>query len=146
MNTWSYFKDGKLVRREVDTQGNGRPDTVFYYDGDHIAREERDETGEGRMTYRAFYQNGRIVRVEKDTHRKGRMDLWIDYDPSQPGEVIAKEERDLNGDGVVDLWTHYEEGRVVRRDVSAVGLKYLAEQEKSLDISTPPAPVPPPQS
>ena len=29
VDTWSYFKDGKLVRREVDTKAHGKPDTFL---------------------------------------------------------------------------------------------------------------------
>jgi antitoxin component YwqK of YwqJK toxin-antitoxin module len=130
VDTWSYFKDGQLVRRDIDTKGVGRPDTVFYYDKDTIVREERDEIGQGNMTYRANYQNGRLARVEKDTSSSGRPDLWIYYDPSKDGEIVIKEERDLNGDGSTDLWSYYDNGRLTRRDVSAVGLEILSRQEK----------------
>jgi len=42
----------------------------------------------------------------------------------------------MNGDGIADLWTYYENGRVMRRDVSAVGLELLAKQEQiSLPIA-----------
>lgn len=130
VDTWSYFKDGQLVRRDVDSKGQGRPDTVFYYDNDKIVREERDENGQGSMTYRASYQNGRLAKVEKDTTGSGRPDLWIYYDSSRDGEVVVKEERDLNGDGAADLWSYFENGRLVRRDVSAVGLDILSKQEQ----------------
>ena len=130
VDTWSYFKDGKMVRREVDTKQLGRPDTVYFYDNDKIVREERDEAGVGSITYRAIYQNGRLAKLEKDTNGGGRPDLWIYYDASQDGEIVLKEERDLNGDGVADLWTYYENGRVVRRDVSAVGLELLSKKEE----------------
>ena len=130
VDTWSYFKDGKLVRREVDSKGQGRADTFFFYDNEKIVREEHDEAGQGRITSRAFYQNGRIAKVEKDTMDHGRPDLWIYYDATRDGEVVLKEERDLNGDGIVDLWTYFENGRMVRRDLSAVGLELLTQQEK----------------
>lgn len=130
VDTWSYFNDGKLVRREVDTTGAGRPDKVYYYENDKIAKEERDENGTGHVSYRAFYQNGRIAKVEKDTHGDGKIDLWLYYDVTKEGEVVLKEERDLNGDGVVDLWSYYEEGRLVRRDLTAVGLEILSKQEQ----------------
>lgn len=136
VDTWSYFKDGKLVRREVDTKNQGRPDTFYYYDNEKIAREERDETGRGRMTYRGFYENGRLAKVERDTTDHGRPDLWIYYDTARDGEVVVKEERDLNGDGAVDLWTYFENGRMVRRDVSAVGLQLLTQQDKFSDPAT----------
>lgn len=130
VDTWSYFKEGKMVRREVDTKQLGRPDTVYFYDNDKIIREERDEAGLGSITYRAIYQNGRLAKIEKDTSGAGRTDLWIYYDASKDGEVVLKEERDLNGDGVADLWTYYENGHLVRRDVSAVGLEILSKKEE----------------
>jgi len=130
VNTWSYFKDGKLVRREVDTKGNGRANTVYYYEDDKLIREERDEYGDGQPSYRAIYQNGRLARVEKDLNHDGKMSLWIYYDTTKEGEVVLREEKDLNGDGAVDLWSYYEGGRLVRRDVSAVGLEILSKQEE----------------
>ena len=130
VDNWSYFKDGKLVRREVDTKGHGKPDTSFYYVNDQISREERDENGEGRVTYRAVYENSRLARLEKDADGNGRMNLWVYYDTTRDGEVISKEERDLNGDGVADLWSYYDNGRLVRRDVSAVGLDLLSRREQ----------------
>jgi hypothetical protein len=135
VDAWSYFKDGHLIRREVDTKGQGRSDTVFYYVNDTIAREERDETGEGRMTYRATYENGRLAKVERETSGGGRTDYWIHYDTAKDGEIVIKEEKDLNNDGSPDVWSYYDNGRLVRRDVSAVGLAVLYQQEQ-LPISS----------
>jgi hypothetical protein len=130
VDTWSYFKDSKMVRREIDTKQIGRPDTIYFYDNDKLVREERDEPGQGSMTYRAIYQNGRLAKVEKDTSASGRTDLWIYYDTSADGEIVLKEERDLNGDGIADLWSFYENGRLIRRDVSAAGLEILSKKEQ----------------
>ncbi|MGH7927365.1 MAG: hypothetical protein ACREQV_06195, partial [Candidatus Binatia bacterium] len=131
VDTWSYFKDGRLVRRDVDNHGHGRPDRVYYYDDQKIVREERDETGQGRMTYRADYEDGRVAKVERATRGNGRADLWITYDMTSDGEVVLKEERDLNGDGFPDLWSHYDRGRLVRRDVNAIGLELFSKQEEA---------------
>ena len=130
VDTWSYFKDGKLVRREVDTKGRGVADTLYYYDNDQIVREERDERGLGYATFRVLYQNGRRAKLEEDSSGGGKIDHWVYYDTSAEGEVISKEERDLNGDGVVDLWAYYQNGRLVRRDVSAVGLEIVSKQDQ----------------
>ena len=130
VDTWSYFKDGKLVRREVDTKGRGTADTVYYYDNDQIVREDRDERGLGYATFRVLYQNGRRAKLEEDSSGGGKIDHWVYYDTSADGEVISKEERDLNGDGVVDLWAYYQNGRLVRRDVSAVGLEIVSKQDQ----------------
>ncbi len=129
VDSWSYFKDGKLVRREVDTKGAGVADTVYYYDHDQIVREEHDEYGKGYPSLRVLYQNGRKAKVEEDTKGSGKMDHWIYYDTSADGEVVLKEEQDLNGDGTVDLWSYYKNGRLVRRDLNAVGLELVSKQD-----------------
>lgn len=59
----------------------------------------------------------------------GRADLWIAYDTTKEGEIILKEERDLNGDGLPDLWSHYDHGRLVRRELNAVGVEIFPTQE-----------------
>ncbi|MGE5304820.1 MAG: hypothetical protein ACM3TN_16035 [Alphaproteobacteria bacterium] len=146
VDTWTYFKDGKLVRREVDTKGKGTADTVYYYENDQIAREDRDENSSGRVTFRALYQNGRLAKVEKDTSGAGQTDLWLYYDTAKDGEIVLKEERDLNGDGVVDQWSYFENGRLVRRDLSAAGLELLSKQDQLPSSAaavkgTPPGPV-----
>ena len=130
VDTWSYFKDGNLVRREVDTKRRGAADTVYFYENDKIVREERYENGTAHVSFRAIYQNGRRAKLEKDTNGRGKTNHWIYYDTTKDGEIVLKEESDLNGDGTIDLWSYYENGRLVRRDVSAVGLKLLSEQDQ----------------
>jgi hypothetical protein len=130
VDTWSYFKDGKLVRREVDTKDRGAADTVYYYENDQMVREERDERGLGYASLRVLYQNGHRTKLEEDSSGSGKIDHWVYYDTSADGEVVSKEERDLNGDGVVDLWAYYQNGRLVRRDVSAVGLELVSKQDQ----------------
>lgn len=136
VDSWSYFKDGQLVRREVDTKGRGAADTVYYYDNNQMVREERDERAAGYASLRVLYQNGRRAKLEEDSSGAGKMNHWIYYDPSTDGEVVLKEERDLNGDGIVDVWAYYENGRLVRQDVSAVGLEVLSKQDR-LPVSSP---------
>ena len=137
VDTWSDFTDGKLVRRRLDTNGDGKADKFFYYENESLAKVERDEKGEGQPNYRALYTNGRLAKVEKDLNQDGKMDLWIYYDTNQDREVRVKEERDLNSNGGVDVWSYYEDDRLVRRDVSTVGLDYLLNQEKGLPDSPP---------
>jgi hypothetical protein len=98
------------------------------------------------MTYRATYQNGRLAKVEKDTNGQGRPDLWIFYDATREGEIVVKEERDLNSDGLPDLWSFYDNGRLVRRDVSAIGLEILSKQDQIPVATTDPRTFPTPGS
>ena len=130
VDTWSHFKDGRLVRREVDSKGKGLADKVYYYENEEMVREERDDNGNGNVSFRALYQNGRRLKIEEDTSGRGKIDQWIYFDSSKDGEIVLKEERDLNGDGVADLWAYYEDGRLVRRDVNAVGAELLSKQDR----------------
>jgi hypothetical protein len=57
----------------------------------------------------------------------GKIDQWIYFDSSKDGEIVLKEERDINGDGMADLWAYHEDGRLVRRDVNAVGAELLSK-------------------
>ena len=132
VDSWSHFKDGRLMRREVDSKGKGLADTVYYYENEKMVREERDDNGNGNVSFRALYQNGRRASIEEDTSGRGKIDQWIYFDSSKDGEIVLREERDLNGDGVVDLWAYYEDGRLVRRDVNAVGAELLSEQDRFL--------------
>jgi len=146
VDTWSYFNNGKLTRREADSKKSGRADTIYYYENEKIVREERDETGDGQTSFRAYYQNGRLAKVEKDLNHDGKMDLWIYYDTTKDGEVVLREERDLDGDGSADLWSYYEGGRLVRRDVSAVGLEILSKQQEIPSFRADPQAIPHPGS
>ena len=65
------------------------------------------------------------------------MARWVTYDTEKSNEVMLKEERDLNGNGAMDIWSFYEDGRLVRRDVSSVGLDHLMKQGKNLPDPTP---------
>ena len=103
VDTWSYFNQGQLVRRQVDRTGDGNIDGLFFYKDDKLVREERDEEGNGVPTYRALYEDGRLAKVEKDLDRDGRVDSWSYYDPKVSEETVVREERDFNGDGGVDV-------------------------------------------
>jgi hypothetical protein len=145
VDTWSYFKDGKLVRREIDSRGKGVADIFYYYENEKLVREERDELGKGQANFRAFYRNDRLAKIEKDSNGTGKIDRWTYYDTSQSGEIVSREEQDLNGDGIIDLWSHYENGRLVRRDLNAVGLE-LVSQQNAVPTSSTAAPKPISQS
>ncbi len=120
-----------MVRRQVDRTGDGNVDGLFFYKNDKLVREERDEEGNGVPTYRALYEDGRLAKVEEDLDRDGRVDSWSYYDPKVSAETVVREERDFNRDGGVDLWSYYESGRLVRRDVSEVGMQHLSAKEQA---------------
>lgn len=126
-----YDQQGALVRQEIDTTGDGRPDIWIFYANGRIERIEEDRTYQGRPTVWTHYvdgvrrwqaldtngsgvvdarqyfdPDGKVVRVERDTDRDGRFDLWGFYESG----VIVRAEQDLNADGTPDKFLFYREG------------------------------------
>ena len=101
--------------------GQGRPDTIYYYEKDTIVREERDETRRRAHDLSRDLRNGRIEKVEKDSsgQRTARPLDVLRYFARRRDR--GKRGARLNGDGVADLWSYYDNGRLVRRDVNAPG-------------------------
>jgi hypothetical protein len=56
----------QVIRRERDTNGDGRPDIVVALDPPTgtVLREDRDLNGDGRPDVSAYYENGKVVRRE----------------------------------------------------------------------------------
>ena len=62
-----YDAAGKnVVRRERDSNGDGRPDIVVVLDpaSGAVLREDRDLNGDGRPDVSAYYERGHVVRRE----------------------------------------------------------------------------------
>jgi hypothetical protein len=103
---------GRLVRRERDAQGDGRPDTILHYDANgQLVRREDSSRLDGRMDLWTHYVEGKVVRKESDTHGTGQVDLWIHYDD---GGNVARAEALVEKD--VKLTQIFADGRVAREE------------------------------
>ena len=90
IDTWTYYRDGRVTRVERDASGNGFRDHIAHYD------------------------DGRLLREEKDGDGDGIPDLITHYDAS---ERVQRVEEDANGDGELDVVSHYEAGRLKSREI-----------------------------
>ncbi|MBI5531641.1 MAG: hypothetical protein HY898_02925 [Deltaproteobacteria bacterium] len=61
-------------KRQVDVNGDGKPDIVRYYEAGQLVREEMDLDFDGRPDVRSFYEGGRLVRKEYDLDGDGKAD------------------------------------------------------------------------
>ena len=106
------YEGGRLVRRERDAQGDGRPDTILHYgvDGQLVRREDASRL-DGRMDLWTHYANGKMKSRESDTRGTGQVDLWIYYDDD--GRV-ARAESLLEND--VKLTQIFTDGQVTREE------------------------------
>jgi hypothetical protein len=119
IDLWLYREDGEIVRRVLDEDFDGRPDTTVHYDRatQRPARVEEDANGDGRSDAWTEYQNGVIARRRSDANHDGTVDTWTFY---QAG-VIARHEQDTTGSGFRDRVGHYEGGKLVREEQDTSG-------------------------
>jgi hypothetical protein len=126
----------RIVRRERDADGDGKPDVIIHYDAAGQV-ERREESGrlDGRIDTWTFYVEDRLQRKESDTDADGKPDVWAFYDRSgnlarmeslvdggrrltqfyDEGRIVRAEE--LGQDGDVSAVSHYEGGKLVRREL-----------------------------
>lgn len=94
-----YDRAGRPLKALADEDGDGRFETVFYFEGGHL--EKRLElTDKGLPVETLFYDpEGRPLRLELDRNRDGKPDQWQYYSSGRP--MRLEEDRDF--DGRVDL-------------------------------------------
>jgi hypothetical protein len=131
----------RLVRRERDTNGDGKPDVIVHLgeDGRPVRREESSQL-DGRFDTVTHYRDGRIARRESDTDGDGQPDLRAEYDEQErpartealvaPGRKLVQEYADgrlareewrrLPEDRVETRLT-YADGRVVEKEEDSTG-------------------------
>jgi hypothetical protein len=81
-DTWSYFDHGRLLRTEVDTDGDGIIDTWYYYgpDGD-VTKTGFSTRHDGVVDgWRFETPAGALVKIEYSAGRDGRVTRTEFYD------------------------------------------------------------------
>ncbi len=65
---------------QVDTNSDGKPDRTEYYDVDgKIVKIEMDANGDEIIDETIIYEGGKPVKSVKDTNNDGKPDVWIDF-------------------------------------------------------------------
>jgi hypothetical protein len=101
--TTSFAGTSKEVRR-FDHNQDGKPDQWEYYRNGVLLRGEVDRNHDGRVDEWTFYENGKKVRAEFDTDGDGKVDQWHRYREG----VLSLVEQDTDCDGTVDRIIHFE--------------------------------------
>lgn len=105
IDTRCYMDGTRLLRTEIDSDGDGKVDRWEYYDADQklekvgisrqndgivdawaypapdgtVARREVSTARDGKVTRTEYYEHGVLARAEEDTHAGGRPDKWETY-------------------------------------------------------------------
>jgi tetratricopeptide (TPR) repeat protein len=135
---YSAAGGGRVVLREEDTDGDGRPDRwIAYY---HGVRSDvwEDEHGTGTPSLRFVFAlgDGSLQQIELDTNQDGRIDRIIHYgdgllraesldtdgdgvldrfDRFDDAGLVSTRHEDLDGDGRIDVRSSYRDGRLLER-------------------------------
>jgi hypothetical protein len=101
---WTYLRNGKVEKQEIDMNFDGKIDTVYIYEGNGKVKEEILDTDyDGKMDNWRKFDDGELMIDSVDSDSDGKADLWIYVDR----ERIYKIERDTTGDGKPDKVAEY---------------------------------------
>jgi len=105
-------KTGKLAALSVDSNRNGKVDTVSHMDGTRILRIEVDQDENGRIDRWDFYGPDRkLERVGFSRQNDGVMDAVAYYESEG---VLSRMEVSTRRDGTFDRLEHYVDGHLTR--------------------------------
>ncbi|MGE0041799.1 MAG: hypothetical protein AB7V01_11500 [Vicinamibacterales bacterium] len=132
----------RLVRLDLDSNGDGRIDTRTYLDGNRPFRTEVDTDGDGRVDRWEYLDaGGALARIGSSSAGDGVQDTWtlavgedglqevdlsrfrdgrVDRREFFRGDTLERAEEDVDGDGLVDKWETWDAGalRVVAFDTT----------------------------
>ncbi len=95
------LRDGIPVLESSDILGDGKVDTVRYFENGQVRRVLRDPTGDGSFPVFEEYGNGVLSWTGYDSNRDGSYDVIESYEDGRRAEW------DTEGDGLVDI-RHFE--------------------------------------
>jgi hypothetical protein len=110
VDTWSHMDGARIVRIEIDKDGNDKIDRWEYYGADQklekVGLSRSNDGKEDAWSYAG--PDGTVARVEVSTRRDGKVTRIEHYEHDQ----LATAEEDGNADGLMDKWESYVDGRL----------------------------------
>jgi hypothetical protein len=109
-DTVSYMDGARVLRIEIDTDGDGKVDRWEYYGADQkltkVGFSRANDGKEDAWSYAGA--DGKIERIEISTRRDGKIGRTEHYENDLP----VRAEEDSDGDGVIDKWETFDSGRL----------------------------------
>ena len=110
---------GKLTELKYDSKGTGKFDTFSYMDGTRVLRIEIDTDGDGKIDRWEYYgADGKMEKVGMSRANDGKVDAWI-Y--SNPDGSIARIDVSTKRDGKPNRAEYYEKNAMVRAEEDTAG-------------------------
>jgi len=146
-DVFEQYADGRMTSLEIDRDDDGTRDAFYRYRGDYLTEEAHDSDADGAVDLRVHYAERSRLYSEQDADRDGKMDTRTTYHRIQgkelieriertPGDldapvtiefyeprdgraVLVRREEDIDRNGTPDVTSYFENGRLVRREISA---------------------------
>jgi len=101
VDVWFHYNSlEKLFKEEADTDFNEHIDLISYYEDGRVVKRERYEMGRDTPVSTRFFREGQLYKVEIDTNGDGNVDRWEIYQ----GMLLTQIGLDVDNDGRVDQW------------------------------------------
>jgi hypothetical protein len=117
----SFYEDGQLVRKELDTNFDNTIDTWLWCGNGWVTRAERDRERDGRVDVWEVYAQGLITEAQYDDDNDGRVEKWdsfrggklvlTQYDDNRDGEPDRSHDMPLQSMGPADDALRCERGQ-----------------------------------
>jgi hypothetical protein len=99
IDSWVYFDaSGKVRRREIDYDRDGRIDEISIFRSGVLSEKHRATTLNNRLDTWDFFSAGKLARTERDSDGDAVVDQWWEY-PKADCPLIHS---DVDGDGRPD--------------------------------------------
>jgi hypothetical protein len=114
VDTWSYMDGARVVRIEIDKDGDGKIDRREYYGpGQKLEKVGLSLRHDEKLDRVEYYEHDVMVRAEEDTDADGRFDKWETYD----GPRVASVAFDTSQNGVPDRRLTYGPGGTATMEI-----------------------------
>jgi hypothetical protein len=99
-----YTDEGQVDYDEMDMDFDGRTDLVSRYENNKLVRKELNTRGDEKPEVFKEYKDGELYYMEGDKDGDGKLDMWSYF---KKGKMV-REGYDRNGDGQPDDWKHFD--------------------------------------
>ncbi|MGY8805098.1 MAG: hypothetical protein ACKVK6_12780, partial [bacterium] len=104
-DSWSHYNElGQVHLRELDTNGDGKPDSTITYQDEVPILQRDDDNADGEVDIITQFVDGEASKRDEDQDHDGKFDRFTTYLGGKPS--ILEEDRDR--DGRIDLHAEFD--------------------------------------
>ncbi len=130
-----YNNQRKLYKIEIDSNNDGKIDTIKLLKNNKIYLVLKDENFDGFFETKIFLKNKKVVKIEKDENKDNKPDVIYLYKNNKIYEI----KKDKDNDGNFDYFEFYKNGHLMKKidndkTIEFIGKNYIKITKKNGDI------------